>query len=79
MKSEEKQLQNFVDNTTLEANIPEYVESDKVEIHQLDKQLQEEYVITNQNTKDHRFVAIAVFSGATLLFLIALYFGIINP
>jgi hypothetical protein len=79
MKSEEKQLQNLADNTTLQTNLPEYMESDKVEIHQLDKQLKEDDFMINNNRKDPRLVAFGVFSGATFLFIVALYFGIINP
>jgi hypothetical protein len=87
MKSEEKQTKNLTDNTSsnriFEKNISDYMESIEVERFQGHNQLQTNHAISSENKKgnkkDPRLVAFTVLSGASFLFLVALYFGIINP
>jgi cytochrome oxidase assembly protein ShyY1 len=80
MQSQESQARNPENNVPLEKNTPEYMNLEKPSKSESKTQVQKDSVITSQDLPDPRLrYSFTLVILTIFLFVIAIYYGIINP
>lgn len=65
--------------SSLEEEVPEYMKVTKPQKQELNSFAKQEDLTANQNQLDPRFVVVILLISGVFLFVVAIYYGIINP